>query len=102
MVPDAATKRRLVATLPTGPGMAIVQELRQLLPQAFIALAFVTKNDRAFKQRFLQPLGQIAPKVESGSSKNEKIAVIAPGRFSRCAHHRCPLNGRRLAAAPMG
>ena len=37
--------------------MVIVQEIRQLLSQAFIALAFVTKNNRAFKQRFLQLLG---------------------------------------------
>jgi len=37
--------------------MVIVQEFRQLLSQAFIALAFVTKNNRAFKQRFLQLLG---------------------------------------------
>ena len=40
-----------------GSRMVIVQEFRQLLPQAFIALAFVAKNDRAFKQRFLQLLG---------------------------------------------
>jgi len=85
-----------------GSRMVIVQEFRQLLPQAFIALAFVAKNDRAFKQRFLQLLGQMAPKVECGSSKNEKIAVIARGRLWCCTHDCCPLNGRRLATAPIG
>ena len=33
-----------------GPGMVIVEELRQLLPQAFVALAFVTENDGAFEE----------------------------------------------------
>jgi hypothetical protein len=37
--------------------MVVVQELRQLLPQAFVPLAFVTENNRAFEQRFLQLLG---------------------------------------------
>ena len=73
-----------------GPRMVIVQEFRQLLPQAFVALAFVTENDGPFKEGFLERLGQMAPEV------------IAGGRFRCCAHHRCLLNGCRVATAPAG
>jgi hypothetical protein len=82
--------------------MVIVQEFRQLLPQAFVALAFVTENDGPFKEGFLERLGQMAPEVERGGAKNKEIAVIAGGRFGCCAHHRCSLNGHRVATAPAG
>lgn len=85
-----------------GPRMVIVQEFRQLLPQAFVALAFVTENDGPFKEGFLERLGQMAPEVERGGAKNKEIAVIAGGRFRCCAHHRCSLNGCRVATAPAG
>jgi hypothetical protein len=82
--------------------MVVVQEFRQLLPKAFVALAFVTEKDRALKQGFLQLLRQMAPKVERCGSENEKIAVIARGRFWCCAHHHCSLNGRGLSIASLG
>jgi hypothetical protein len=63
-----------------GPGMVIVEKLGQLLPQAFVAFALVTENDRAFEEGFLQFLGQMAPKVERGRAKNETIALIRCGR----------------------
>ena len=44
-----------------GPRMVILQEFRQLLPQAFVALAFVAENDGPFKEGFLEGLGQMAP-----------------------------------------
>ena len=88
--------------LAKGSRMVVVQEFRQLLPQAFVALAFVTENDGPFKEGFLERLGQMAPEVERGGAKNKEIAVIAGGRFRCCAHHRCSLNGRRVATAPAG
>ena len=74
-----------------GSRMVVVQEFRQLLPQAFVALAFVTENDGPFKEGFLEGLGQMAPEVERGGAKNKEIAVISGGRFRCCAHHRCSL-----------
>jgi hypothetical protein len=56
--------------------MVVVQEFRQLLPQAFVTLAFVTENDGPFKEGFLERLGQMAPEVERGGAKNKEIAVI--------------------------
>ena len=50
-----------------------MQEFRQLLPQAFVALAFVTENDGPFKEGFLERLGQMAPEVERGGAKNKEI-----------------------------
>ena len=41
--------------------MVVVQEFRQLLSRAFVALAFVTENDGPFKEGFLEGLGQVAP-----------------------------------------
>ena len=41
--------------------MMVVQEFRQLLPQAFVTLAFVTENDGPFKEGFLEGLGQMTP-----------------------------------------
>jgi hypothetical protein len=77
----ANTKRRLVAALSMlGPAMVIVEEFRQLLPRAFVAFGFVTENNRALEQGFLQPLGQIAPKVERGCAENEEIALGAGRR----------------------
>jgi hypothetical protein len=49
--------------------MVVVQEFRQLLPQAFVTLAFVTENDGPFKEGFLERLGQMAPEVERGGAK---------------------------------
>jgi hypothetical protein len=63
-----------------GPRMVIVQEFRQLLPQAFVSFGFVTEDNRAFEESFLQLLGQIAPKVESRRTEDEKIALIAHRR----------------------
>jgi hypothetical protein len=99
MVAHAITKWRLVATLAMGSSMVVVQKFRQLLPQAFVALAFVTEEDRAFKEGFLQLLGQMAPKVECCGSENEKIAVIARGCLWCSAYRHCSFGSRRLAAA---
>jgi len=63
-----------------GPGMMIVEEFCQLLPQALVAFGFVPENNRAFEQGFLQPLGQVAPKVERGGAENEEIALGADRR----------------------
>ncbi len=49
MVARTITKWRLVAVLAEGPRMVVVQEFRQLLPQAFVALAFVTEDNGTFK-----------------------------------------------------
>jgi hypothetical protein len=40
--------------------MMVVQEFRQLLPQAFVTLAFVTENDGPFKEGLLEGLGSSA------------------------------------------
>jgi hypothetical protein len=63
-----------------GPRMVIVEEFRQLLAQAFVAFGFVTENNRAFEEDFLQLLGQIAPKVERRRTEDEKIALIVHRR----------------------
>lgn len=40
-----------------GASMVVVQEFSQLFPQTFVAFAFVTENNRAFEEQFLQLLG---------------------------------------------
>jgi hypothetical protein len=39
----------------------IVEEFGQLLAQTFVALAFVSENDRAFKERLLKLLRELTP-----------------------------------------
>ena len=82
-----------------GPGMVIMEEFRQLLSQALVAFGFVTENNRAFEQGFLQLLGQIAPKIERGCAENEKIALICCGRARSCTHRHRSLNLRPLTIA---
>jgi hypothetical protein len=57
-----------------------VEDFRQFLGQDFVALGFVTENNRAFEEDFLQLLGQIAPKVERRRTEDEKIALIVHRR----------------------
>jgi hypothetical protein len=69
----------------------IVQELGQLLAQAFIALAFVAQNDGAFEQGLLKLLRQIAPKVRGRSAEDEKVTLgvlVFPDVIRRCIHNK--------------
>jgi hypothetical protein len=45
-----------------------VQELRQLLAQAFIALALVPAQDRLLEKAVLNVLRQLAPQIERGEA----------------------------------
>jgi hypothetical protein len=66
--------------------MVVVQEFRQLLPQAFVAFAFVAENDCPFKEGFLQFLREVAPEIERRGAKNQKVAVIVRRHVRCCAH----------------
>jgi hypothetical protein len=52
----------------------IVHEFRQLLAQALVLFALMTKQDGALEQTVLQFLRQFAPKIRGGCAKNQKIA----------------------------
>jgi hypothetical protein len=68
----------------------IVEEFGQLLAQTFVALAFVSENDRAFKERLLKLLRELTPQVHGSAAENKQIAVSAtlPGGAIRwLAHH---------------
>jgi len=67
----------------------IVQKLRQLLAQAFVALAFMTQHDRALEQRVLQFVWQFAPEIGGCRSEDEKITrgVFAGGDLFRWRGH---------------
>lgn len=52
----------------------VVQKFRQLLAQAFVALALMSEHDGAFEQDVLQILRQLAPQIGGGGAENQKIA----------------------------
>ena len=70
MAANATTKRRLVAAPPAlRSRVVIVQEFRQLFPQALVAFAPVSERDCALKQGFLQRWRKVAPEVERRHAK---------------------------------
>jgi len=84
MAADAITKRRLVAApAALRSRVVIVQESRQLFPQALVAFASMSKADGALKQGFLQRRGKDAPEVECCHAESETIAVIGCGCLRR-------------------
>jgi hypothetical protein len=57
--------------------MMIVQEFRQLLPQAFVTLAAMAEHDGALEQCVLEILRQFAPEIGGRRPENLKITVGA-------------------------
>jgi hypothetical protein len=83
------SKRRLAAgdLSVLRPRVPIVEELGQLLAQAFVALAVVAENDSAFEQGMLQFLRQSTPKLGGSRAENEKVTVGVGNRLpGGCAH----------------
>ena len=84
MAASAITKRRLVAAPPAlRSRVVLVQEFRQLFPQAFVAFAPVSEDDRALKQGLLQCRRKVAPEIERRHAESETIAVIDRGCLGR-------------------
>jgi len=53
--------------------MMIVQEFGQLLAQALVLLALMAEHDGALKQRILQIVRQLAPKIRGSRAEYEQI-----------------------------
>jgi len=74
-----------------GPHMMIVEELGQLLAEAFVALAFVPEDHGPFEQGMLKRLRQFAPEVGSRRAKDEKVTfrVHLAGHLVQAAAREC-------------
>ena len=72
----------------------VVQELGELLAQAFVAFALMPGDDRVFEDLFLHILGKVGPHVSDRLTQNEGeaglgIALVRHGSPFRCYRRRC-------------
>jgi hypothetical protein len=98
--------------------VVIVQKLRQLLAQAFVALAFVSEPDGAFEQLLLDFLRKLAPERDRGFPQDayEALGIVVYGHgtlpardkrgvearvpiypFARVSTSRAPLSSPRIS-----
>jgi len=69
--------------------MMVVQELGQLLAQAFVALGLVAEHDRPLEQSLLQRVRQITPQRRGRGTEYKKITagiVVSADRIGSTAH----------------
>jgi hypothetical protein len=56
--------------------VTVVKKFGQLLPQHFILLALMTKDDSAFKQVLLDPVGKIGPKIDDRTTQDAGKPIV--------------------------
>jgi len=84
--------------------MVVVQELRQLLAQAFVALALMAKQHGPLEQRVLKFGRQIAPQIRCRRPEHKKVpcGIFARGVGFRCARNGRAFDGWRASVAERG
>jgi hypothetical protein len=69
----------------------IVQKLRELLAQAFVALALMAGDDGVLEDLFLHVLGKVSPEVIDGPAQNKGETGFGIGR--ELVRHLSPFSG---------